>query len=341
MTRTITFLFSLAIIVSGCLPTGGDRSGEYWLLEADSLSRVIADETPVDTMRLVWQTNKNIVYPRSVRFDNYGNLFVSDVQDSLIYTFDTQGTRTGSITGDFTFPYLAGFRGDSLVVFNPKDDHWRFDIVHGGEVVRTIAVTDSLLQKEVFSYGAVSDSAFYVKSLAESFGSQVIAVDDNGQLSAPIFDLGQPYWRHAGGIRAENNNVISFCGYLPVANFVNLSESSQDTIRFMGFDSPRLNDTRKFLSGDTHEPPLISAAAATTDSLIFAMNLRLGWIRVDIFDHAGQLQAVVESENQKVNKEFFPIDIDVFQQEDGSWLIAIIAKPEVQGIWVYKWTPAK
>lgn len=339
-TRSIGLL-ALLIFVTGCLPSSCRREEHRDLFPADSLSRHIAEALPIDTLALRWQVlssdEEPLAYPRTIRFAENGDVYVSDVERNSVFVFAEDGAFREEITSEaFAFPYLAGWRGDSLLVFNPMD--LRIDWVSQGTVVQTTPLPDDLDEGGRLAYATAAPDGFYFKGLKEDAASFVAKVKDDGTEEARQV-LGGPVWRYAGLLKRWNDRMISLSGYRPLLDMWE-PNGSLDSLHLVGFDSPMLARSRAFMIGAIDEAPLLSSSAAPVDSLLFVLNMRPGWLHIDAFDWAGELQHRLTEPNPVFNTEFYPIDVAVRPVAGHGYHIAVaIVKPRPR-IDVYFWQPS-
>ena len=318
------FVLILLLFVSGCFPSACQRRESRALFPADSLSRSLAESTPVDTLSLVWETAGNadqpLQYPRTVRFGANDNIYVSDVQQNVVYEFLPSGVLDQTIeSAFFSFPYLVGVKGDTLLVLNP--DEQRIDFFFEGRSVFQISTPPDVPDKQRLQYAAYDDGHVHYKVIGENFDGYVAKLDMNGsvvQRSA----LDGPLWRHAGMLRVWGDSLISLCAYRPVADVIHGGQV--DTLHLSGFDSPMLPRSRSFILGDIDEPPLLTPSAAVTDKHLYALNIRPGWLRIDQFDRDGNLQKRLVQDTPSFSKEFYPIDLDVRVRADSTIELAVL-----------------
>ena len=101
-----------------------------------------------------------------------------------------------------------------------------------------------------------------------------------------------------------------------------------------------LSRTRSFLLGDVDQPPLLTASAAAAQDRLFVLNMRPGWLRVDVFDESGRLLYILTQPDPEFKQEFFPTDIAVRRMPNGGYEISVsIVQPEAR-IDRYRWNPA-
>ena len=334
-------LLSLLLTVSGCLPFSCQPSQPRALFPADSLSRQFAETTPIDTLYTVWETTGSsdvtLVYPRTVRFDALGNIFASDAQNNEVYRFFREDGDIEEVFNAISYqtPYLVGFRQDTLLVFNPSSR--RIDYTIGDETQLFIQLPSDDSGPDRLQYVVVSEKDTYYKVVDPEFAGYIATVGRNGTIESktPIPD---PYWRYAGALHVWNDEVVSLSAYRPFVDFINES-NSLDSLALYGFDSPMLARSRAFVFGDVRQPPLLYSSAAPVDSLLYVLNLRPGWLRIDVFNREGTLQHRLVQREPGFNKEFYPIDIDVRNADNGEVeLLVAYIKPEPK-ISLYTWKP--
>ena len=71
-----------------------------------------------------------------------------------------------------------------------------------------------------------------------------------------------------------------------------------------------------------------------------ALNMRLGWVQVDVFDATSRLQHRLIQPDPGPDRKFMPEDVDAWREPSGAVRIAITAtqpRPEVR---LYRWRPA-
>ncbi len=328
--RSHLSVFIFLIFLSGCLPTACQRRESRALFPADSLSRTLAESTPIDTLSLVWETNGNIdqplEYPRTVRFGDDGRIYTSDVKSNKIFEFLPSGilnqTHESSL---FSYPYLVGLEGDTLIVLNP--DLQQIDFVQDGRLVRQVKLPEDGPQKQRLQYATVENESIYYKVIGEGDPGFIVRLNDSGEVLQRV-TLEGPMWRHAGMLRVWGDSLLSLCAYRPVADFV--SPGGQvDTLHLSGFDSPMLARSRAFILGNIDEPPLLMPSAAILGNQLYALNMRPGWLRIDQFNRAGELQKRLVQDTPSFSKAFYPIDLDVRMAPDSTLELAVLfVEPE-------------
>lgn len=307
-------------------------------MPADSVSRALAAAVATDTLRLEWSRSsaggRPLRHPRTVRFaaGQRDTLYVSDAEAGFVFAYDTSGAFLEAIA-TVKVPYLAGVRGDTLAVFDPSGP--TMHLLVGGETVRSLSIQDADRSRSALVYGAFGKGVYY-KRVDDREGSFVASIERDGSLRRR-HTLPGPQWRHAGLLRTWGDTAVSLSGFRPVVDIVS-EEEPVDTLALRGFDSPMFSRTRSFLMGDVHEPPLLSSSAAPEGDRLFVLNMRAGWLHIDVFNRAGDLVRRLTEGAQEYRKAFFPQDVDVRRRE-GSYAIAVVftqPEPEVR---LYTWRP--
>ena len=335
----LAVLLALSLLLAGCLPSACNREQSRALLPADSLSRAFAAGLVPDTLQPVWAVPDAaaLAYPRTVRFGPSGRLYVTDAEAHRLLVLDSTGALVETVAPDtWRYPYLAGLRGDTAVVFLP--DLHRLDFVVDGAVARQV-MTPPDLPRTTLQYAAATPSALYLKATGGDLDTAFVArLDADGTLLDRT-PLAGPSWRYAGLLRTRGDTLLSLAGYRPVVDVV-LPDGRRDTLTLLGFDSPMLARSRAFVQGEEHEAPLLTASAAAAGDALFVINMRPGWLHLDVYDADGRIVAQLVEPQPGYDKQFFPVDLDARRGSDGSYRIAVaIAKPEPR-VQVYRWTPA-
>jgi hypothetical protein len=334
----LPLLLFLILGFAGCLPSSCSRTESRALVPSDSVSRAIAERLPVDTLRLTWQTTGSadhpLAHPRTVLIGGDGMVYVGDTERNSIFVFSPDSTFSGEITGDsLQYPYLAGFRRDTLVVFNPEAR--RVDFMAGRAVVHSLPTPGGLPERGALQYVTAGADAVYYKAVAEDYDGFLARLDDRGRVLERT-PLPNAYWRHAGFLRTWGDSLLSLCFYRPVADVVRPG-GRLDTLAFTGFDSPNLGRSRLFLTGETHEPPMLTISAAPAGDLLFVLNMRPGWIRIDAYDHEGQLRHILTQEDPAFNQDFFPVDLAARILDDGRYAFAVVVTTPTPHLRLYHW----
>lgn len=320
----------LALILAGCLPSSCNRTESRALLPADSVSRALASTLPVDTLEIRDVITKSdeleMGYPRTVAFAPDGRLWMSDAELHLITAFDESNEVVEQIdAAEFEFPYIAGFKGDTLMVFSPQTR--TVESFLGSVRVGSLSMPNDLPERGAFQYVAASEGRLYYKTIAEEFQGYLVRLGSGGQIEER-WNLDGPYWRFAGNLRIWGDSLLSLSGYRPVVH-IQIGDAAIDTMALSGFDSPMLARSGRFVTGDLAVPPLLSASAAPSGNYLFVLNMRPGWLRVDVYDHGGRLKTVLTQPAPAFNQDYYPTDIAVRRGEDGAYELAVtVIEPE-------------
>ena len=295
---------------------------------------------PVDTLSLVWEASGNLdepfEFPRTVRYGPEGRLYIVDAQSGRIFVYLPAGLLEHVyMASEGSTPFVAGLRGDTLLLFDPVMH--RIEFVHEGRMVSHVAFPEPP-STAALQYAAGDPAWLYHKVLDVEATGFIGVFDDRGREHRRV-TLPGPQWRHAGLLRVWGDTLLSLCAYRPVADLV-LPGGGLDTLALVGFDSPMLARSRAFVAGEISEPPLLSPSAAPVGDRLFVLNLRPGWLRVDVFDRAGRLTHRLVQQDPAYREDFYPIDIDGRRTEDGAYELAVVfVKPEPH-LSVFRWRPA-
>ncbi len=334
-------LLVFLLVLCGCLPSSCRREESRALSPSDSLSRRVAADTPEDTLAVVWtRTSRDIdalAYPRTTLFGPDGRLYVSDAQAAQVFVLDNAGNVAETIAGDFQAPYLAGFLDDTLAVFSPAVD--RFDLVAEGRVVRSVSINARTADRTLLRYASVWGEGFAFKGTSDETPPFVLYMDRHGRKTDSLA-LPGAFWRHAGLLRNEGDTLLSLNFYRPFVYRLVPERSGLvlDTVRLVGFDSPSLARTRLFMRGEVSEPPLLAAAAAPADSLLFVLNIRPGWVQVDAYTRAGNLVRRLIQPHPGPQRDFFPIHLDARARAGGYDIAVVFTRPEAR-VTLFHWNP--
>jgi hypothetical protein len=327
---------------TGCLPYSCQREPNETLFSADSLSRRIAQEAPVDTLREASTSGGTeahpLAYPRTVRFVGEA-IAVSDAERNSLFRFGPDGTFRGEVSDEaFAVPYLVGHRGDTLAVFNAEAD--RIDFVAGDRRLADRAVSYDRPARDALVYVLATDTALYAKEVSQDFGARVARLGSTGDVEARA-ELGGPYWRRAGFLRVWGDSLVSLSGYRPVVHRLSRNfagDARGDSLSLVGFDSPMLERSYAYGAGDVTRPPLLTPSAATVGDSLFVLNLRPGWIQIDVYDRSGRLQRRLVEPHEEGNPDFYPVDLDARRTEDGYQFAVAIRSPEPR-LELFQWRP--
>lgn len=335
-----TWAAVLLLLFAGCLPYSCRRDESTALMPPDSASRQIAALVEADTLEHLWSAEEPLDYPRTVRFgadslfspDEGAAIYVGDVGRNAVLSFDETGALQHE-TSDLSIPYLAGVRGDTVAVFSPDAATVHFLV--DGQIAGSISIEDPVRSSRALLYAAYGEGLFY-KRVDEA--GVIARVDRRGRM-IDRYPLPGPQWRHAGLLRMWGDTLVSLSGYRPVVDLLAGDSSSHlDTLALQGFDSPMLARSRSFVLGDVTEPPLLTSSAAPAGDRLFVLNMRAGWLQVDVFDRDGQLQHRLVEHDPTYQKSFFPQDIDVRKAHDGTYRIVVVLSEPSPQLRLYVWT---
>ena len=334
-------LAAVTLFLGGCLPSGCSSGSFDALAPSDSLSRARAAEVPADSLRRVRTVAASeshpMGYPRSVHYQPSGALIVADAERNSLHYLTPEGTYNREVTSSaFDVPYLAGTTGDTLWVFNAGSD--AIVGVVDGQVLPDAGFSIQRADEASLVYAAAHPESLYLKVLGEDIGATLHQYDWSGtvQTTRP---LDQPYWRYAGFLRVQDDSLWSLSGFRPVVDRFPLDlEGRADTLALRGFDSPMLERSYAFLQGDTHEPPLLIPSATFADGRLFVLNVRSGWVQVDVFGRDGVLQHRLIEADPQPNTDFFPHDLSVHAHSTGYDIALAVSSPE-PAVVTYRWTP--
>lgn len=247
----------------------------------------------------------------------------------------SSGDGSDSNEGD-RFPYLAGFAADTALVFEPAE-HALWHVAPSG-AHRAVYLQGETPAVGGLRYAAARDSVVAVKVVADEFDGYMALLDAQSGEILEQTPLTGPAWQHAGLMRLSGTDVISLSAYLPRVVQWAPGVSAPDSLRLFGFDSPMLARMRQFILGDTHAPPMLSVSAAVTPTRFYVINMRPGWLRLDVYDRGGELRYILTEPRPAFNKDFYPTDIAVREQENGSVIIAVAVLEPEPGVSLFRWS---
>ena len=335
--RSSFLILVFCVLIAGCFPSSCRRIEPQAISPADSLSRAIAADFLPDTLGLPLIFHEShLQNPRTILFGQNDRIYASDTKSGYIFIFNLDGKTEASFTLPNTnYPYLAGWRSDSLIVFDPEAQQFHF--VVDMQNVASIDVPEA--PENSLQYALASESRFYLKAVSRDTTHFLWAFDQTG---IPIREsvLHGSSWKHAGLLRHFNNRLVSLSGFYPWALTwsEDLSEGP-DTLRWWGFDSPMLRRTYAFEQGQGRGAPLITSSAAAAGQFWFVLNQRAGWLRIDVYDFSGMLQHILVEPDPSYLKNFYPIDLAARLNSDGAYQLSIALWAPEPSILVYKWIP--
>lgn len=333
------WIVTLLLVLSGCLPHSCQRTETRALLPADSVSRTLAQTIQADTLVHVWSSRGGegvaLSYPRSVQWDPTGTgLYLADARTGGVYRFDRSGQMNNAITlASSNHPYLAGWKQDTLVVLDPETH--RLHYVHDDVVHRSVTIEAADAMENAYVYATHGADGPVVKTVRSDRGGEILFLNDHGRVRSTR-PLEGPFWRHAGFIRTWGDRIISLCGYRPVLDLMN-SDGAIDTLALRGFDSPMLSRSRLFILDEVDEPPLLYSSAATAGDALFVLNLRPGWLRIDLYDRTGMLQRVL-TEKAALDQGYYPVDLSVYAGPGDDYWIAVAVAGNDPRLDLYRWS---
>ncbi len=351
MTRAAAL--AAALVLGGCLPSS-QKELDRTVSAADSASAALAATVPVDTLALAWTGRAPEAEPMRLptTLAWLGDaLAVVETGDGSVRRFASSGAYLDAtpLPAD-GFPYLAGARGDTVVVLarGPSELWW---VVPGRGVVRRLpAPADASA-----ALARPGRLAVRVGGGPEAGGPPaVVQLREDGRALARTALAGAP-WRSVGFLRAWGDTLVALSGYRPVLDLVPDGASAgrpaapaprADTLALTGFDSPQLIRSAQFVRGDVDEPPLLASSAAPLGDRLFVLNLRGDHVRVDVYGRDGRLQHVLVSPGARTPVEPVALDLAVRQRGDAVEIAVLRALPPgllkapASEVALYRWRPA-
>ncbi len=339
--RSLVLTTALMVLLGGCLPYSCRQTEPRALFPSDSLSRNIASRLTSDTLHLAHQSsgpeNHPLEYPTSIVRSPDGRLYVSDAKRNTIYVFTADGQFESRFqSSEFSYPFLAGFRGDSLIVLNRGSS--TLDFVLDSTVVKSLDVPEG-----PDAMATATESGIFYKVVADDpwFGANVPGyithISPSGNPTEPRVELPGASWRHRGYMRMWGDTLVSLTGYRPVLDLIS-RDGSLDTLDLRGFDSPMLARSRAFMQGTVDTPPVLSSSAFPADSLLYVLNLRPHQVRIDVYDRNGQLQTVYQEPGRPSAEapDVFPMDLTVLRDSTGTRRFAVVMYKPNPSLRVYE-----
>jgi hypothetical protein len=261
---------------------------------------------------------------------------VSDVERNSLFRFAADGRLLREVSdAGFRTPYLIGTRGDTLIVFNAGTN--RIDCVVRGRRVGA-SVTYERPAPETLVYMLATDTSMYAKVVGQKTDSFITRLNDRAQPVARA-SLRGPHWKYAGFLRAWGDTLVSLSGFRPVVNLLPRdfrAGATPDSLRLAGFDSPMLERRYAFGQGDATEAPLLTPAAAPVGDTLFVLNLRPGWVQIDVYDRTGRLQRRLVERHDEGNPGFYPLDLDARRTSDG-YVFAVTIRSPTPRLKLFRW----
>ena len=331
-------LLAAATALSGCLPFSCTRTESRAVSAADSLSRQIADRVLADTLQrtgtLTGIGDAALEYPRTVLFGSDGRLYVADAERGSIFSFGIEDGDSREITwNDLQVPWLAGQRRDTIIVYSPSSAQFAF--LAGGRHSHSVPAPPGI-PREALQYAAAGETDLYLKVVTRDEQGFLVRMSADGRvLSRRVLEGSQ--WRHAGLLRPWQDVLMSLSGFYPVVDLYPFSlAGAHDSLALRGFDSPMLHRTRAFDSGKGRGAPLLAGSAVALDSALYVLNMRPGWLRIDVYDRTGMLRHVLLDGDPVLQKSFYPIDIAVRSSGHGVEIAVAVLEPAPE-VRIYNW----
>lgn len=339
MLRFALLALTCAILLAGCLPGSGRRKTAA-MTAADSASVKFAQTVPVDTLTQVWTASAPaqtpFALPTSLTWlpkDDASpdstlapaermRLAVIETKQGAVQFFTASGRADGRAEvpgGASAYPYLAGVRGDTLVVFSRGAS--AFDFWAGGAWARRISTS------ETGRNGLATDSLLAIRTGGgEGEAPRLILLSESGRVTVQR-DLPGATWRSLGYLRAWGDSVLALSGYRPVIDVLEPGDPARaplDSLALHGFDSPQLVRSYQFMLGEVDQPPLLTSSAVPLGDRLIVINLRAEQVRFDLYDRAGRLRQVLVTPHAEAPLNAYPADLAARRAADGSVEIATL-----------------
>ena len=352
----------LTLGLSGCLPTSCGGQEPRTLYPSDSLSRQIAEETDRDTLTMTWMhrgpEDGRLRYPASMALAPSGMLWVADASRATLYRFDPTGALADTLSHPaFSYPFLGGFRGDTLLVLSRGAG--ALHLVHGRKLVRSVdlpsgeGLAAAAGPRGIFVKSAGTDPWWgesedgYIRPLRlarDSTGrgtseasNEAATTGTSEARTGAVVTLDGPVYARRGFLRSWGDSLLSLSGYRPAIDVV-LPGGRLDTLDLRGFDSPMLPRRRAYARGEVDTPPLLTASAVPLDNRLYVLNMRPKHLQVDVYDRRGRLQRIL-TENPPGDLEapdYFALDLAAFEGPDGTLRIAVVTHEPEPAIRCYR-----
>ncbi len=275
-----------------------------------------------------------LVHPRTLGYDPMGVLWVTDTGNHTLLAFDESGELLSADTLQGSIPYLAGFSGDSVYVYSPLDHSVYVRSSTG--ISGPIELEGDFPETAALSYVVKTPSGFVSKVVAQEF-SGYLGVHNSGGALLERVPLEGPAWRYAGLLRESTGVVYSLAGYRPVLD--RLRGGLLDSLILVGYDSPMLARSLQFMRGTTNQPPLLMASASIAGDFMFVLNMRPGWLNIDVYNLEGRLQFILTQPDPSFSPDFYPSDIAVRRWGSDGFEIAVAMTKFQPRIERYRWVP--
>ena len=325
-------LLAAAGPLAGCLPSS-QKTNTRAMSAADSASVALAQTVTPDTLALAWTADLTgrAPYPTGlawVRPDSAdARLAVVDTQDGRVLVYSAAGDSLAAVElpdGPGRFPYLAGVRGDTVLVLSRGRgtvDRVVLGAAGPPALARSLAVPDGATAAAPTARGLV----LRVGGGATEAAPALVRLDARGREAARYPLAGG--WRASGFVRAWGDTLLALSGYRPVADVLapaSAPGATLDTLAFRGFDSPQLVRSHQFRLGEIDEPPLLTSSAAALGDTLYVLNLRADHVRVDLYGRAGRLRGALVSPRPWAIQESYATDLAVRRTAGGAVEIAVL-----------------
>ena len=248
----------------------------------------------------------------------------------MVHTFNLAGALVTSFDGEgWQYPYLVGSDSTSALVYLPSVR--RIDKIVGDRV----EVATTYDQENVGLTYAAANSDFFVLKVLPKSEAGTLTIRRRVRQSEKNLRLDAPQWTFAGGLLIDSDTVYSLRGFQPTIDLFT-EDGPAEQRDLVGFDSPMLARAYSFRTGAADKPPLLSSSATFQDNRFFVLNMRPGWLRIDVFSRSGLLENVLVERSPAFQKNFYPTDIDVTKRDD-RYLIAVSYKEPEGQVKLYEW----
>lgn len=322
MTRRPVLAAVLAVALGGCLPSS-QRQNDRSISAADSASAAFAATVPVDTLAVVWTASvpadDPMPVPSSLAWVGEA-LAVVETQEGSVRRFSGVGAYLDRTDlGGESFPYVAGTRGDTLVVLARGRDRLLW-VIPGGGVVREVPVPAGASA----ALAAPGRLAARIGGGPDARPPEVVRLGEDGAVLGRHAIRGAD-WRAVGRLRSWGDTLIALSGYRPVVDVLpGVGGAALDTLVLEGFASPQLVRAAQFARGEVDEPPLLTSSAAALGDALFVLNLRADHVRVDVYGRDGRLRRVLVSPGPYRLETEVALDLAAREGADGSVELAVL-----------------
>jgi hypothetical protein len=329
----VSLVSLLSLLTTGCLPSSR-RGQTVALLPSDSLSRRAAAGAEVDTLRREWVASEDgLQLPTSIAWmppDSgaaAGRLVVADTRAGALRMYDAADGSVVDTPGPavtLAFPYIAGASGDSLVVLLRGEDRLVWVPIDGGpiRVARSVPIPAGA------TAAVATDAGLWVKR-ADERRAWLVRLRSDGR-EAARHPLPGPSWRRIGFLRARGDTLLSLSGYRPVVDVVAPTRPNgrpPDTLALVGFDSPQLLRSHRYIRGEVDQPPLLTSAAVPLGDQLLVINLRGDELRIDVFGWDGRLQRALVYPAVAETRDGFPVDLAARRHGSDVLLALVMQRP--------------